>query len=60
MVSLLDAVYLFTYRRVSVPNVSAVAVIGRRLTACAIAEMEQADADQPGAPARLAQVPKTP
>jgi hypothetical protein len=57
MISLLDTVYLFTYLRVSVRNVSAAAVIDRRLTGCAITEMEQADADQPRAPARQAQVP---
>src|SRR5580704_15784857 len=33
---------------------------GRRLTGCAIAEMERADAYPPGAPPRPAQLPKTP
>jgi len=37
-------------RRCDIPRLP-----GRRLTGCAITEMEQADADQPGAPPRQAQ-----
>jgi hypothetical protein len=65
MISPWDADYLFITFRVSVHNVCCrrcdiPRLPGRRLTDCAIADTERADADPPGHRFRQAQLPKTP